>query len=129
MDWILLRFADNVGDALTFKILKNDLVTVLHKSVLWLAADANHQNKQISLRSNVQELFKSIVTKPSFVWKDIHHNQNSRMFNDDVTSRTRSKEGYTDQHVGSRTRCKMHNVNNPCVQNKEMEMFNKDICN
>jgi hypothetical protein len=24
-------FADNVGDALTFKILKNDLVTVLHK--------------------------------------------------------------------------------------------------
>jgi hypothetical protein len=23
-------FADNVGDALTFKILKNDLVTVLH---------------------------------------------------------------------------------------------------
>jgi hypothetical protein len=27
-------FTDNVGDALTFKILKNDLVTVLHK--LWL---------------------------------------------------------------------------------------------
>jgi hypothetical protein len=24
-------FADNVGDALTFKILKNDLVTVLHR--------------------------------------------------------------------------------------------------
>jgi hypothetical protein len=27
-------FADNVGDALTFKILKNDLVTVLHRSVV-----------------------------------------------------------------------------------------------
>jgi hypothetical protein len=26
-------FADNVGDALTFKILKNDLVTVLDRSV------------------------------------------------------------------------------------------------
>jgi hypothetical protein len=27
-------FADNVGDALTFKILKNDLVTILHRSVV-----------------------------------------------------------------------------------------------
>jgi hypothetical protein len=27
-------FVDNVGDALTFKILKNDLVTVLHRSVV-----------------------------------------------------------------------------------------------
>jgi hypothetical protein len=27
-------FADTVGDALTFKILKNDLVTVLHRSVI-----------------------------------------------------------------------------------------------
>jgi len=26
----LVAFADNVGDALTFKILKNDLTTVLH---------------------------------------------------------------------------------------------------
>jgi hypothetical protein len=33
-----------VGDALTFKILKNDLVTVLHRSVVRSAADANHQN-------------------------------------------------------------------------------------
>jgi hypothetical protein len=31
---------DNVGDALTFKILKNDLVTVLHRSVVRSAADA-----------------------------------------------------------------------------------------
>jgi hypothetical protein len=34
--------ADNVGDALTFKILKNDLVTVLHRSVVRSAADASH---------------------------------------------------------------------------------------
>jgi hypothetical protein len=27
-------FADNLGDALTFKVLKNDLVTVLHRSVV-----------------------------------------------------------------------------------------------
>jgi hypothetical protein len=36
-------FADNVGDALTFKILKNELVTVLHRSVVRLAADSGHQ--------------------------------------------------------------------------------------
>jgi hypothetical protein len=35
-------FADNVGDKLTFKILKNDLSTVLHRPVVRSAADANH---------------------------------------------------------------------------------------
>jgi hypothetical protein len=48
-------FADNVGDALTFKILKNDLVTVLHRSVVRSAADASHWNKRISFKSDVQE--------------------------------------------------------------------------
>jgi hypothetical protein len=35
-------FADNVGDKLTFKILKNDLSTVLHRNDVRSAADANH---------------------------------------------------------------------------------------
>jgi hypothetical protein len=48
-------FADNVGDALIFKILKNDLVTVLHRGVVISAADANHLNKRVSFRSDVQE--------------------------------------------------------------------------
>jgi hypothetical protein len=36
-----------------------------------------------------------------------------------VSNRTRSKEDYTDQHIGSRTRSKMQNVNvnNLSVQN------------
>jgi hypothetical protein len=50
-----VRFADNVGDALTFKILKNDLVTVLHRSVVISAADASHRNKRVSIKSDVQE--------------------------------------------------------------------------
>ena len=33
-------FADNVGDVMTFKILKNDLNTVLHRSVVKSVADA-----------------------------------------------------------------------------------------
>ena len=37
-----IDFADNVGDALTFKILKSDLTTALHRSVVRSAADAKH---------------------------------------------------------------------------------------
>jgi len=54
-------FADNVGDALTFKILKNDLVTVLHRSVVRSAADANHRNRRVSFKSDVQESLKEII--------------------------------------------------------------------
>jgi hypothetical protein len=48
-------FADNVGDALTFKILKNDLVTVLNRSMVRSAADASHRNKIVSFKSYLQE--------------------------------------------------------------------------
>jgi hypothetical protein len=43
----------------------------------------------------------------------------SRKTKNDVSNRTRSKGDYTDQHIGSRTRSKMHNinVNNLSVQN------------
>jgi hypothetical protein len=49
----LLEFADNVGDALTCKILKNDLVTVLQRSVVSATADASHWNRRVSFKSDV----------------------------------------------------------------------------
>jgi hypothetical protein len=58
-------FADNVGDKLTFKILKNDLSTVLHQSVVRSAADANHQNKQVSFKPDVQEMINKLDVMPS----------------------------------------------------------------
>jgi hypothetical protein len=71
--------------------------------------------------SDVQESLKLLDTKPilRFVWKDSHHWHRSRRTNNDVSNRTRSKADYTDQHIGSRTRSKMHNVNvnNLSVQN------------
>jgi hypothetical protein len=99
-------FADDVGDALTFKILKNDLVTVLHRSVVRSASDASHRNRRVAFKSDVQESLKLLDTKPSltFVWKDSHHKHKSRRTNNDVSTRTRSKSYYTDQHIGSRTR-------------------------
>jgi hypothetical protein len=56
--WILCSICRNVGDALTFKILKNDLVTVLHRSVVTSAADASHRNRRVSFKSDVQESIK-----------------------------------------------------------------------
>jgi hypothetical protein len=55
----------------------------------------------------------------SFVWKDSHHKHKLRKTNNDVSNRTRSKADYTDQHIGSRIRSKIHNinVNNLFVQN------------
>jgi hypothetical protein len=50
-----LIFADCVGDALIFEILKNDLVTVLHRSVVRSAADGSHQNKGVSCKSDVNK--------------------------------------------------------------------------
>jgi hypothetical protein len=58
-------FADNEGDALTLKILKNKLVTVLHRSVVRSAADASHRNRRVSFKSDVQESLKLLDTKPS----------------------------------------------------------------
>jgi hypothetical protein len=97
------------------------LVTVLHRSVVRSAADASHRNGRVSFKSDVQESLKLIDTKSSstVVWKDSHHKHRSRNSNNDVSNRTRSKADYTDQHIGSRTRSKMHNinVNNLSVQN------------
>jgi hypothetical protein len=114
-----IGFADNEEDALIFKILKNDLVTVLHRSLVRSAADASHRNRRVSFKSDVQESLTLLDSKPSFVWKDSHHKHKSRKTNKDVSNGTRSKADYTDQHVGSRTRSKMHNINvhNLSVQN------------
>jgi hypothetical protein len=59
-------FVDNVGDALTFKILKNDFDTFLDRNVVRSAADANHRNKIVSFQSDVQVSIKFLDTKASF---------------------------------------------------------------
>jgi hypothetical protein len=95
------------------------------------AADASHRNRRVSFKSDGQESLKLLDTKPSvsFVWKDSHHKHKSRRANNDVSNRTRSKADYTDQHIGNRTRSKMHNinVNNLSVQN-DMESIKHKIC-
>jgi hypothetical protein len=107
----VVELVDNVGDALTFKILKNDLVTVFYRRVMRSTADASHHhNKRISFKSDVQESLKSLDTKPSFFGK---------LFTISVIlkSLVRSKVDSMYQHVDSRTRSKLHDVNNVSFQN------------
>jgi hypothetical protein len=61
-------FEDNVWDALTFKVLKNDLVTFLQRSVVRSAADASHRNIRVLFKSDVQESLKLLDTKPSLTF-------------------------------------------------------------
>jgi hypothetical protein len=85
------------------------------------AADASHRSRRVSFKLDVQESLKLLPTKPNltFVLKDSHHKHKSRKTNNNMSNRTRSKADYTDQHIGSRTRSKMHNinVNNLSIQN------------
>jgi hypothetical protein len=98
----LVVFTNNVGDTLKFKILKNDLVAVLCRSVVRSSADANHRNKRVLFKSEVQASFKLLHNNTSFVLNDSHHKYESRKNNNHVSNRTRYKADYTDQHVGSK---------------------------
>jgi hypothetical protein len=71
-------FADNVGDKLTFKILKNDISTVLHRSVVRSAADANHRNKRVSFKPDVQEMINRLDVMPSSLPGNSHSKQKVR---------------------------------------------------
>jgi hypothetical protein len=48
-------FANNIGDVLTFKVLKNDLSTIIHRSVVRSAADASHSNRRVTFKSDVHK--------------------------------------------------------------------------
>ena len=76
---------------MTFKILKIDLNTVLHRSVVRSAADANHRNKRVLFKSDVQDSLIKRNIKPSADLRHSHSKDKSREPNDSVAVRTRSK--------------------------------------
>jgi hypothetical protein len=100
-------FADNVGDKLTFKILKNDLCTVLHRRAVRSAADANHRNKRVSFKPDVQDMINKLDVMPYNLPGNSHSRQKTRKHNNDMAHRTRSKTGHLEQNVGDRTRSKL----------------------
>jgi hypothetical protein len=110
--------ADNVGDVMTFKIMKNDLITVLHRSVVRSAADANHRNKRVSFKSDVQDSLIKLDIKPIADFRYSQSKNKSREFHDIVSTRTRSKIDFShlDHGVAVRTRSKSQNKCNLSVQ-------------
>jgi hypothetical protein len=97
-------FADNLGDALTFKTLKDDLSAFLHRSVVRSAADPTHRNKRVTFKSDIQETLDKLDTRPSALFRrNTESKQRSRKQSEDISTRTRSKAGpYIDQCVGNR---------------------------
>jgi hypothetical protein len=102
-------FADNVGDVLTFKILKNALSIVLHRSVVRSAANPMHRNKRVTFKPDTQEVLGKLDLIPGARTRsDNQPKQRSRKSNDDVSNRNRSKAGNMSQNIGDRTRSKVH---------------------
>ena len=69
-------FADNVGDVLTFKILKNDWSTLLHRIVVTSAVGVTHRNKHVAFKPDIQETLDKLDAKPSaIIPRDSHPKQ------------------------------------------------------
>jgi hypothetical protein len=100
-------FADNVGDSLTFKVMKNDLTTVLHRSVVRSAADDNHLNKRVTFKPDIQKRTDNLDNGSRIISKNSYSKNNVRDIHNEVSIRTRSKITCPDQSVGVTTRSKM----------------------
>jgi hypothetical protein len=90
----LVGFADNVGDILKFKVLKNDLSTVPHAGAVRSAADLTCRNKEVTIKSDVQVTLEKIdsisgVLIPSGYQLKLRW----RNPNGEVSNRKRSKAG------------------------------------
>jgi hypothetical protein len=96
-----------VGVSLTFKILKNDLTIVLHRSVVRSEADANHMNKRVKFEPDFQGRLNQLDNGPQIISKNRHPKSNIRDINTDVSARTRSKITHPDHNYGVTTRSKM----------------------
>ena len=88
----------------------------MHRSVVRSAADANHRNKRVSFKPDVQEMIIRLDVMPSNLPGNSHSKQKTRKQNDDVASRTRSKTGHLEQNVGNRTRSKLQAICNSSSQ-------------
>jgi hypothetical protein len=75
---------------LTFKILKNDLSTVLHRSVVRSAADTTHRKKRVIFNCDIQETSERLNTMPDAAMPDKNQpRQMSRKPSAGVSHRTK----------------------------------------
>jgi hypothetical protein len=116
--------ADNVGDILKFKILKNYLSTVLHRSVVRSAADPTYRNERVTLSSDVQQTLDDLDNIPgAAILSDNQPKQISRKLNDEAYNRTRSKTGNIDQNIGDRTWSSIQFIHNSGLQDNVFPLY------
>ena len=95
-------FAHNSGDALTFKILREDHKTVLVRSVVRPRNDPNHPNKRVTFQEDKEEATPVIITE------DNENNQEQSLTNDRNKIRHNYEENL-DKGIATRTRSKIQN--------------------
>jgi hypothetical protein len=99
-----------VGVSLTFKILKNDLTIVLHRSVVRSEADANHMNKRVKFEPDFQGRLNQLDNGPQIISKNRRPKSKARVIDTDVSTRTKSKITCPDQNDGVTARSKMQSI-------------------
>jgi hypothetical protein len=72
-------FADNVGDALTFKISKNDLSAVSHRSVVRSTADPMHRNNSHIQAGYTRGLEEALLDQQPILCTETRQSHSSRI--------------------------------------------------
>ena len=88
-------FAHNVGDHLTFKILKEDMRTVLHRSVVRSANDPGPRNKRVHFKSDMEQVITEMDSRTPRTHKPRRKEDmevDVEEAEDNISSRTRSQD-------------------------------------
>jgi hypothetical protein len=88
----------------------NNLSTLLHRSVVRSAADANHRNQRVTFTPDVQKMIEKLDVTSNNIARSSFPKQKTRKQNDDVASRAGSKTGYIERNIGDRTRSKLYTI-------------------
>ena len=126
-------FADGSGDALTFKILTEDLKTVLVRSVVRPANSTKNRNRRVTFKSDIEEIlnkseeiYQTERELPSYSPKKLENRIKKikeigeRNKKRNVASRTRSRE-HDNKDVAARTRNKQK-----AYMNRKVYQMGKD---
>ena len=77
---------------------------------------ANHRNKRVTFKPDVQEQINKLDTKPGVTSKNNPSKCKPRIINDDVSARTRLKAIQLDKNIGISTRSKLQQTYKLSVQ-------------
>jgi subtilase family serine protease len=93
----LMGFADDVGEVSYFKVIKNDLTTLIHRRrFIRSSAYTNQISKKVSFIFNAQEILRKLDTIPEITSNNRHLTSKYRNVYDDVSNRTCSKISQID---------------------------------